>query len=144
MGSLERAAERAGVGVAVLMERAGARTADVARRLLDGRGGRRVVVLAGKGNNGGDGLVAARDLAGDARVTVILAGPAAELGGGPAAHLPAVRERHIPIVEAADEGSAALAARLADCDLIIDALFGTGFHGPVRSTPAALIEAANR
>jgi NAD(P)H-hydrate epimerase len=144
MASLERAAERAGVGVAVLMERAGARTADVARRLLDSRGGRRVVVLAGKGNNGGDGLVAARDLAGDARVTVVLAGPAAELGGGPAAYLPAVHDRHIPVLEAPGLPPADLDATLREADLIIDAIFGTGFRGPARGVPAALIEAANR
>lgn len=145
MAALEqRAQETTGVTVAALMEVAGARTASVARRLLEGRGGRRVVVLAGSGNNGGDGLVAARDLAGDARVTVILAGPAAKLGGGPAAHLPSVRERHIPVIEAPDLVPSALDARLADCDLIVDALFGTGFHGPARGTAAALIEAANR
>ncbi|MHB8731357.1 MAG: NAD(P)H-hydrate dehydratase [bacterium] len=140
----QRAQEAAGVTVAALMERAGARTADVARRLLEGRGGRRVVVLAGKGNNGGDGLVAARDLVGDARVTVILAGPAAELGGGPAAHLPSVRERHIPVIEATGVSPSEIDAALRDCDLIVDALFGTGFHGPARGAPAALIEAANR
>jgi ADP-dependent NAD(P)H-hydrate dehydratase / NAD(P)H-hydrate epimerase len=145
MASLEqRALEAAGVTVAALMERAGARTADVARRLLEGRGGRHVVVLAGKGNNGGDGLVAARDLAGDARVTVMLAGPAAELGGGPAAHLPSVRERHIPVIEATGLSPAEIDAALRDCDLIVDALFGTGFHGPARGVPAALIEAADR
>lgn len=145
MASLERRAqETAGVTVAALMERAGARTADVARQLLEGRGGRRVVVLAGKGNNGGDGLVAARHLAEDARVTVILAGPAADLGGGPAAHLPSVRERHVPVSEAPDLSPSDLAAALRDCDLIIDALFGTGFRGPARGVSAALIEAANR
>jgi hydroxyethylthiazole kinase-like uncharacterized protein yjeF len=145
MASLERrTCETAGVTVAALMERAGARTAQVARRLLEGRGGRRVVVLAGKGNNGGDGLVAARDLVGDARVTVILAGPAAELGGGPAAYLPALRERHIPVAEASTLSPSDVDAALAGCDLIVDALFGTGFHGPARGVPAALIEAANR
>jgi ADP-dependent NAD(P)H-hydrate dehydratase / NAD(P)H-hydrate epimerase len=144
MASLEEGAQRAGVTVAALMEQAGARTAQVARRLLEGRGARRVVVLVGKGNNGGDGLVAARDLAGDARVTVILAGPAADLGGGPAAHLAAVRERHIPVAEAAGLAPADLDAVLRDAGLIIDALFGTGFHGPARGLPAVLIEAANR
>jgi len=140
----QRAQDATGLTVAVLMERAGARTAQVARQLLEGGGGRRVVVLAGKGNNGGDGLVAARDLVGDARVTVVLAVSAAEIGGGPAAHLASVRERHIPIVDATGLSSVDLDATLGDCDLIIDALFGTGFHGPARGVPAALIEAANR
>ena len=65
MAALERRRRTChGIPSASLMDRAGARTADVARRLLRPRGGRRVVVLVGKGNNGGDGLVAARDLAG--------------------------------------------------------------------------------
>lgn len=144
MAALDQRTQETGVPIAVLMEHAGARTADVARRLLEGRGGRRVVVLAGKGNNGGDGLVAARDLAGDTRVTALLAGPAAEFGGGPAAHLASLRQRHIPVVEAAGVTPSDIEAALRDCDLIVDALFGTGFHGPARGVPAALIDAANR
>jgi NAD(P)H-hydrate epimerase len=68
--------------VAVLIERAGAAVAWAARRLLGGTYGRRVVVLAGKGNNGNDGRVAARRLAAwGARVTVLDAPTApAELG----------------------------------------------------------------
>jgi ADP-dependent NAD(P)H-hydrate dehydratase / NAD(P)H-hydrate epimerase len=144
MAALEqRTQESAGITVASLMERAGARTADVARQLLEGRG-RRVAVLVGKGNNGGDGLVAARHLVGDAQVRVVLAGPAAELGGGPAPHLAAVRARHIPVVEAPALSPSDLEAAVAGADLLIDALFGTGFHGPARGVPAALIEAANR
>ena len=57
-----RATENHGIPVAQLMDTAGRRVAQAAELLLRERGGRRVVVLAGKGNNGGDGLVAARHL----------------------------------------------------------------------------------
>jgi NAD(P)H-hydrate epimerase len=55
-----------------------------------------------------------------------------------------VRERHITVHEAPGMPPADLDTALRGTDLIIDALFGTGFRGPVRGVPAALIEAANR
>jgi NAD(P)H-hydrate epimerase len=84
--------------VEVLIERAGAAVARAAIRALGGSYGRRVVVVAGKGNNGNDGRVAARRLtARGVRVEVVDADAAP-------AHLP-------------------------DCDLVVDAAYGTGFRG---------------
>jgi len=57
-----RATENHGIPVAQLMDTAGRRVAQAAEPLLRERGGRRVVVLAGKGNNGGEGFMAARHL----------------------------------------------------------------------------------
>jgi ADP-dependent NAD(P)H-hydrate dehydratase / NAD(P)H-hydrate epimerase len=84
--------------VEVLIERAGAAVARAATRMMGGTYGRRVVVLAGKGNNGNDGRAAARRLA--------RAGAA------------------VRVVDVADAP-----ARLPAADLVIDAAFGTGFHG---------------
>lgn len=145
MAALEREAhDRHGISVATLMERAGARTADVARRLLRDRGGRRVIVLAGKGNNGGDGLVAARQLSGEAHVRVLLVAPAEDLRGDPAIHLQVLRERRVEILEARTLDAAELDRVLRDADLLVDAIFGTGFRGPAEGAPAHVIEAANR
>ena len=132
------------MSIASLMIRAGAGTADVARRLLRPRGGRRVVVLVGKGNNGGDGLVAARDLDGDAAVVALMVVPDASLRGDPAAHLAALRGRRARIEDSAHLDDAALDGLLRDADLLIDAIFGTGFRGPAAGEPARVIEAANR
>src|SRR5437773_12432711 len=77
-----RATENHGIPVAQLMDAAGRRVAQAAELLLHERGGRRVVVLAGKGNNGGDGLVAARHLRGSgAEATVLLAAQKQEFAG---------------------------------------------------------------
>ena len=84
--------------VSVLIERAGAAVARSALELLGGGYGRRVVVLAGKGNNGADGRVAARHL--ERRGVRVL------------------------LVDALDAPSV-----LPSCDLVIDAAYGTGFHG---------------
>lgn len=145
MAALERQAEDAyGVTVAALMERAGARTAEVARRLLRGRGGRRVVVLAGKGNNGGDGLAAARHLCGEAHVEVLLLAPAEEVRGEPARHLEALRGQHVEVLEAGALPEPEMERRLRGADLLVDAIFGTGFRGPAQGLAARAIEAANR
>ena len=62
-GALDRATQEAGTPAEVLMERAGRAVARAAVDLVGGVYGRRAVVVCGKGNNGGDGLVAARHLA---------------------------------------------------------------------------------
>src|SRR5438445_92435 len=72
MRVLDRNAQHFGVPILELMENAGKAVADVARSEFR-VGGKNVLVLCGTGNNGGDGLVAARHLANEARVTVLLA-----------------------------------------------------------------------
>ena len=61
--ALDRETQALGVPADVLMERAGRAVARSAMDLMGGSYGRRAVVVCGKGNNGGDGLVAARHLA---------------------------------------------------------------------------------
>jgi NAD(P)H-hydrate epimerase len=97
------------------MDRAGRAVAWAVRRELDGVYGRRAVAVCGKGNNGGDGLVAAAVLRGwGMRVDVIrLAEP----------------------VEAAD-----LDRALGRADILIDAMYGTGFTGTLEG-PAAVVAA---
>src|SRR5437879_11902875 len=72
MRVLDRNAQYFGVSILELMENAGKAVADAARSEF-AAAGKNVLVLCGTGNNGGDGLVAARHLAKDARVTVLLA-----------------------------------------------------------------------
>ncbi len=95
MAAVDRAS---GVPIDVLIDRAGAAVAHEALDLLGGAYGRRVVVLAGKGNNGADGRAAARRLR--------------------------MRGARVEIVEAADAPT-----RLPTADLVVDAAYGTGFHG---------------
>src|SRR2546430_16590553 len=72
MRVLDRNAQYFGVSILELMENAGKAVADAARSEF-GATGKNVLVLCGTGNNGGDGLVAARHPAKEARVTVLLA-----------------------------------------------------------------------
>jgi hydroxyethylthiazole kinase-like uncharacterized protein yjeF len=123
---LDRATRSSGTSADVLMERAGRAVARAALDLLGGTYGRRVVVVAGPGNNGGDGLVAARHLARwGAAPSVFTLGTSPELG---VAAVNAERLRSMGIVIRPFEVEA-LDRELSRADLAIDAVFGIGFHG---------------
>lgn len=113
-----------------LMENAGRAVANAAARMP----GRRVVVVAGPGNNGGDGFVAARHLAERGfAVRVSFVGERKRLKGDAA--LAADRWKG-PVEEASPAG-------LADCDIVIDALFGAGLDREVTGLPQTMIRAMN-
>jgi len=123
-----------GVPVAELMEHAGAA---VARFCLSHYAGDLFpVVLCGKGNNGGDGFVAARHLAEAGRfVRIVLLGAATDVKGEAAdALVRAESHNDIELHEVADEE--ALKTALADAALILDAVVGTGFKPPLRGLAA--------
>ncbi|MEX2194490.1 MAG: NAD(P)H-hydrate dehydratase [Thermoleophilaceae bacterium] len=115
-----------------LMERAGAGLARATARLA--RGGQ-VLVLVGKGNNGGDGLVVARLLRQEGReVDVVATAPLGELKGDAAVNLerlPGERPRQW-------DGRA-----LQNAGVVVDALLGTGFSGVPREPVAGAIAAIN-
>jgi hydroxyethylthiazole kinase-like uncharacterized protein yjeF len=132
MVEADRLAIAGGVAGIELMERAGRAVADavVARH----RVGSRVVVVAGPGNNGGDGFVAARLLARRGyRVALVLVGEVGRLRGDAA--LAAGKWRGT--VAAADP------ARLDGALVVIDALFGAGLDRPVDGIACDMIEAMN-
>lgn len=123
-----------------LMDRAGTGAAALIARWLAPIRGKAVVVVCGKGNNGGDGFVVARRLkARGAAVRVLLVGRRDEVRGDAADALGHWRGR---VEEIADPSG--LARALGGADLIVDALLGTGVSGAARGPVAAAIEAINR
>ncbi len=144
-----RATTGLGIAGTTLMENAGAGAAREIRLAFGALRGKRVVVLCGKGNNGGDGFVVARHLRrGGARVQVFLLGRPTDGRGDAAVKLrefersrgrvsPVTGEAMLKEVEGA----------LGGADLIVDALLGTGLTGPAEGLIAraiALINAAGR
>lgn len=132
-----------GLDVLQLMELAGRAVAVFARqRFLAGDPrGRRVIILAGSGGNGGDGLVAARLLANwGARVEVVLSHTPADLGAAAAHHYKILTHLALPLHT---PPLATTAPTLPPADLLIDALLGFGLTGAPRGPAAALIDAAN-
>lgn len=136
-GADKSAIEEFGVDVLSLMENAGVATANAARRLLGRRvSGERVVCLVGKGNNGGDGLVAARHLCNwGADVAVVLGTPRGELREAPAKQLASVEKLGIAV--SGHDGS------FDGASLLIDALLGYGSRGNPSGNIGELIRRAN-
>ncbi|QMV18113.1 NAD(P)H-hydrate dehydratase [Granulicella sp. 5B5] len=149
MGAADRRSVEAGVSVSVLMENAGAAVARFCLRRFGGAG--LVVVLCGKGNNGGDGLVAARYMAeGGRNVRVLLLGAANELKGEPvkafAAAVITAMGLHAAGSEAGYSGGRMevrevwdeeqLQAGMQGAGLVVDAIVGTGFTPPLRGLAA--------
>ncbi len=132
-GEADRLAARAGVPMLDLMERAGKAVADAVPGMVWGPD-RRVAVLCGPGNNGGDGFVAARHLRDrgfDVRVFLLgeksaLKGDAAEMA----------RRWPLPIRQATPDA-------LQSMHLVIDALFGAGLSRPLEGEAAELVAAVN-
>jgi hydroxyethylthiazole kinase-like uncharacterized protein yjeF len=129
MGAADRRSVEEGVPVAQLMENAGAAVALFCLRRFAVEGW--VVVLAGKGNNGGDGMVAARHLAeGGRRVRVALLGSAGELQREPTKAWVDAVAAGVEVRELSDEDG--LRGALGDASLVVDAVVGTGFKPPLR------------
>lgn len=147
MRLLERRAEADfGLSSILLMENAGARASEVAERLKGGAAGT-VVVVAGKGANGGDGFVLARHLAGRGhRVELFLLGRDTELRGDALTNflILANMTSDVRLVQITDEsGLTLLKTALAGAAVVVDALFGTGLHGAVTGLPLSAIRSIN-
>jgi hydroxyethylthiazole kinase-like uncharacterized protein yjeF len=134
---LDRTAiEEAGIPGYTLMSRAGAAAWDALRR--DWPAARRIVVVCGTGNNGGDGYVLARlALEAQCRVTVLQAGDAARIGGDALTARAAYRA-------AGGEVRSGDPACLTEAEVIVDALFGTGLARALEGDWLAMVEAVNR
>jgi len=127
------AIEEKGVPSLELMETAGEAVAEAARDIASGGP---VRVVCGKGNNAGDGIVAARHLAGTGHeVEVLLLWPAAELSPDSTANLERF-EGEVREISPKD-----LPGALAGSGAVVDAIFGTGFSGAPRAPTDAAIEA---
>src|SRR5580692_7779952 len=147
MGAADRrTVEEFGVPLELLMERAGAAVAAFCLRRYGAAS--QVVVLCGKGNNGGDGFVAARALmqAGQT-VRVVLLGRIDEVKGEAATALKRLRSEASTVIvdEAVDEATlTACVPMIEDAGLLIDAVVGTGFKPPLRGLAASLREMVER
>lgn len=137
MRVLDRNAQHYGVSILELMENAGRGIAEVARREF-GTTGKRILVVCGTGNNGGDGLVAARHLAKEAKVEVLLARSPDQLGTEEA-RTNFARLRDARVLEGLAESDEAMRR----ADVIVDALLGVGAEGPLREPYATLIQEMN-
>ena len=138
------AVERLGITGLVLMENAGRQVADAADRMCGGVAGKSVAIVAGAGNNGGDGFVAARHLAiRGAKTITFLVSPESKITGDAAENLKIIRKMGLRIRQLIPASLAELAGELRKHGLVIDAIGGTGITGPLRGDLAAAVEQVN-
>lgn len=137
MRAADEATISSGVPSATLMDRAGRAVARAAIREAGGRYGRRAEVICGRGNNGGDGFVAARELArAGMPVRCLVVGEPGGIEGAAREHMRLAAAEAVEILPWNDAG-------LGPCDVVVDALFGTGFRGRAEGEAAHAIEAMN-
>jgi hydroxyethylthiazole kinase-like uncharacterized protein yjeF len=134
MGEVDRlTTERYRIPSILLMENAGRSFADELEKSCPGLDGKRIVILCGRGNNGGDGFVVARYLAlRKAKPAVLLFAEPEKLKGDARTNCEIARAMGLPIQVLASPKEAKQHLNKAPCpDVIVDALFGTGLGKPI-------------
>ena len=134
-----------GIPSLVLMENAGRQTVAAMESIFQDLSDRRVAILSGKGNNGGDGFVVARTLAQRGiDVSVFLVGQVAEVKGDARINLEILGRLGITVVEVADEGAWELHfSEISEHSLIVDALFGTGLKSALKGIYETIVADVN-
>jgi NAD(P)H-hydrate epimerase len=122
-----------GIPSVVLMENAGRQAVAAMEAAYEDLSSSRVAVLCGRGNNGGDGFVVARTLAQRGIESIVfLLGSVADVRGDARTNLEILGRIGVTVVEVADAQQWELHfTEISECDLIVDAIVGTGFRGPV-------------
>ena len=128
-----RSIQDIGIASLVLMENAGRQVVAAVESLYPDLADRSIAIVCGKGNNGGDGFVAARTLQQRGfDVSVFVIGRVNEIKGDARINLEILGRIGQPVVEVADETAWELhGAEIAGHDLIIDAMFGIGLSAPL-------------
>lgn len=135
--------EKYGIPSLDLMQRAGAKVAQTAQEMLAGKG-RSVVVVSGGGNNGGDGFVAARllhEVGFSVRVFVLAS--AKKLSSDASTNFAKIKDL-TRATFLSKEALSSFVKTTGEADLIIDAIFGTGFSGKPESLAKKVIEVVNQ
>ena len=130
----------------ILMENAGRNVAEEVLEMLPGTDRARVVIFCGKGNNGGDGFVIARHLYNKGvDVSVYLTTEVSRVlsDGDASTNLKILLNMNIEIKELQEEHIGKIEKELHDCNVIVDAIFGTGLRGEVREPIRTLITKIN-
>ncbi|HEX6896185.1 MAG TPA: NAD(P)H-hydrate dehydratase [Bryobacteraceae bacterium] len=140
MREVDRRTSELGVPSIVLMENAGHRVVEFLARQYAPLSAQRIVVFCGKGNNGGDGMVVARQLYTrfhPRELHLVLAGDSADLRGDAAQNFKMLQAVGCPVHHD-------ITPAMQTATLLVDALLGTGIHGPATGRSAELIGAINR
>jgi ADP-dependent NAD(P)H-hydrate dehydratase / NAD(P)H-hydrate epimerase len=140
-----RTIEEIGIPSLVLMENAGRQVVAAIEAVHNDLADRKVAVLCGRGNNGGDGFVVARTLVQRGiDVSVFLIGRVGEVRGDARTNLEILGRLGLTVVEIADSQAWELHfSEIGDCTLIVDAIFGTGLNAPLTGLMETVVADVN-
>ncbi|MCZ7626891.1 MAG: NAD(P)H-hydrate epimerase [Candidatus Methylomirabilis sp.] len=141
-----RATEEYAIPSLLLMENAGLQAVLELERAFPHLSHRRIAVVSGKGNNGGDGFVVARHLVNRGfAVDVVLLARSSEIRGDARTNLDIIRTLDMPIHEVtSSQELEAGRGTIERADLVVDAILGTGTTGPAKGIFGEAIELLNR
>ncbi len=130
----------------LMMENAGHGAADFVAHRFKNLKNKRIVAVCGTGNNGGDGFVASRHLAGyGAKITVILLGTPSDLRSEEARlNWGIIKKMDSIEIIFGKELTNQVKSRIAKAHIILDSIFGTGIKGEIREPYASAIDAINK
>ena len=128
-----RTIDEIGIPAIVLMENAGRQAVAAMEAAFEDLATSHVGVLCGRGNNGGDGFVVARTLVQrGVETSVFLLGGVADVRGDARTNLEVLGRIGLTVVEITNAQEWELHfSEISRCDLLVDAILGTGFHGPL-------------
>lgn len=134
-----------GIPSMVLMENAGRQVVAAMEAWFKPLAEKRIAVIAGRGNNGGDGFVVARTLLDRVlEVGVFLVGRVQDVSGDARANLEILGRLGVSVVEVADEQSWELhSSEALTAEVVVDAIFGTGFRGPLHGVLQTIVADLN-
>jgi len=137
--------DEVGIPSLVLMENAGRQVVAALEATFEGLAGLEVAVLAGRGNNGGDGFVVARTLSQHGvDVSVFLVGRVSEVRGDARVNLEILGRLGLSVVEITNEQDWELhASEVSSSDVVVDALFGTGLREPLSGLFSTIVADVN-
>ena len=140
-----RTIEEIGIPSLVLMENAGRQVVAAIEAVHNDLADRKVAVLCGRGNNGGDGFVVARTLVQRGiDVSVFLIGRVSDVRGDARTNLEILGRLGVTVVEIADSQAWELHfSEIGDCTLIVDAIFGTGLNAPLAGLMETVVADVN-
>ncbi len=142
MRELDRQAIERGTSAALLMERAGSALSEEVKELSPIGG---ILILAGYGNNGGDGLVAARFLLeAGYKVNVVMAGEEKELSDESKYHYDLLQSASGKPPQKIEIAKVAESVTFSEAGCIVDAIFGIGFHGKLSEDYIKLFDTINK
>lgn len=141
----KRAIREFGIPGLVLMENAGLGIVSLIKEKFPDLRRKKVLIIAGKGNNGGDGFVIARHLFNDGiDVTVLIVGKLSELQGDAGLNAETGRKVGIPLIEINEKRLSATDHLFRHSHIIVDAIFGTGLTRPAKGIFKKVIDKINK